>query len=143
MPYSWEPTVAPRPYQKPKADTSSPLRDFSEMVGGYWSRDNAEFEKANPSIGRRLVRSFNPMTGLGSALGSMYDAAGSGDLAGMATSTASAVPMFGWAKTGAPTFQSLRAMARPDFRSAQGLKGWKSQLASMAPEWFGSDSNAR
>ena len=54
------------------------VRPFSESVGGYWSNSNKEFEATNPGVGGRIVRAVNPVTGLGSAIGAMYDAAGNG-----------------------------------------------------------------
>ena len=54
------------------------LDSFGRTTGDYWSRDNATFEKGDPSLGSRLVRAINPMTSFGSALGSMHDAAGQG-----------------------------------------------------------------
>ena len=76
------------------------FRPFSDSVGGYWSNSNREFDSTNPGILDRVLRTLNPMTGFGSALGSMYDYAGQGDITGMALSTASAMPMFGYARAG-------------------------------------------
>ena len=54
------------------------IEAFGRSTGDYWSQDNAEFESTNPSLPARFVRSVNPMTGFGSALGAMHDAAGMG-----------------------------------------------------------------
>lgn len=61
----------------------------------YWANDNAEFEKTNPNFGRRVLRSVNPLTGFGSAMGAMHTAAGNGDIPGMAMAGISAIPAFG------------------------------------------------
>ena len=61
-------------------------------AGEYWSKDNAKFEGTDPSIPNRIWRSMNPMTALGSAMGSMHDAASTGDLTGATLATADAVP---------------------------------------------------
>jgi len=74
------------------------FRPFSESVGGYWSDSNREFDSTNPSFLERAFRTINPVTGLGSAVGSMYDYAGKGDTLGMGLSTASAVPLFAYTK---------------------------------------------
>ena len=47
-------------------------------TGDYWSKNNADFEAANPTVGDRALRAMNPMTSFGSALGSMKDAAAAG-----------------------------------------------------------------
>ena len=61
----------------------------------YWANDNAQYEAGNPSFGSRVVRSLNPATAFGSAMGAMHTAAGSGDKTGMALAAAQAVPVFG------------------------------------------------
>lgn len=71
------------------------LDKFSKDVGGYWEKDNNEFEKTNPAFIERVGRSLNPITGLGSALGSLYTAAGEGDGVGAALAAFGAVPAFG------------------------------------------------
>ena len=70
------------------------VRPFSESVGGYWSNSNKEFEATNPGVGGRIVRALNPVTGLGSAIGAMYDAAGNGSARDAAIAAAQAYPMF-------------------------------------------------
>ena len=70
------------------------ISDFGDMVGKYWANDNAQFESSNPSTLRRLGRAFNPMTGLGSALGNFYTSVGNGDWTGSGLAAASAMPMF-------------------------------------------------
>lgn len=54
------------------------LEAFGRSTGEYWSQDNAAFEHGNPSLLARVTRSVNPMSGFGSALGAMHDAAGAG-----------------------------------------------------------------
>lgn len=54
------------------------LEAFGRSTGEYWSQDNAAFEQGNPSLLARAARSVNPMSGFGSALGAMHDAAGAG-----------------------------------------------------------------
>ena len=74
------------------------FRDFSDSVGGYWSDSNRQFDSTNPGVFDRIVRTINPITGLGSAAGSMYDYSQNGDLPGMALSALSAMPAFGFYK---------------------------------------------
>lgn len=69
-------------------------------VGPYWSKSNAEFEATNPNMLSRLGRAVNPMTGFGSALGSVHDAASQGSVSGMALGALGALPMFGATKAG-------------------------------------------
>ena len=64
-------------------------------AGKYWADDNAEFEKTNPSVWDRTKRALNPMTGFGSAMGTMHDAAGKGDLVGMGIAVAESLPLLG------------------------------------------------
>ena len=65
------------------------------QAGQYWAEDNARFEKLDPSLLDRVVRTVNPMTGFGSAMGTMHDAAGRADPAGMGLSLLQALPLFG------------------------------------------------
>lgn len=70
------------------------VRPFSESVGGYWSNSNKEFEATNPGVGGRIVRAVHPVTGPGSAMGAMYDAAGNGSARDAAIAAVQAYPMF-------------------------------------------------
>lgn len=89
----------------------------------YWANDNAEFEKTNPNIGRRLVRAINPVTGFGSAMGAMHTAAGNGDVPGMAMAGISAIPAFGVMRT-VPAAGAMKASAVPGVaRSAAAVAG--------------------
>ena len=54
------------------------IEAFGKTTGEYWSQDNAAFEQGKPSPLSRAVRTVNPMTGFGSAVGAMHDAAGAG-----------------------------------------------------------------
>lgn len=72
------------------------LDGFGRSTGDYWSKDNAAFEASNPSIGNRVVRAINPVTGFGSAVGAMRDAAGNGfDPRDTAIALMQALPSFG------------------------------------------------
>lgn len=71
---------------------------YGRRMGEAWSASNKAFEDTNPGTMSRVGRALNPMTGLGSAVGSMYDAAGQGSVAGMAGAAVSAVPAFGYAR---------------------------------------------
>ena len=72
------------------------LEAFGRSTGEYWSQDNAAFDKGNPSLLARAARSMNPMSGFGSALGAMHDAAGAGFPAkDTAIALMEAVPSFG------------------------------------------------
>lgn len=75
-------------------------------VGQYWSESNANFEAGNPTLLERGTRALNPMTGFGSALGAMHDAAGSGDLPGMVVAALQGVPIFGAVRAVAPTLKT-------------------------------------
>jgi hypothetical protein len=75
-------------------------------VGEYWSESNANFEAGNPTLLERGTRALNPMTGFGSALGAMHDAAGSGDLPGMGVAALQSVPIFGAVRAVAPTLKT-------------------------------------
>ena len=67
-------------------------------AGEYWAEDNARFETLDPSLLDRVVRTVNPMTGFGSAMGAMHAAAGRADPAGMGLSLLQALPLFGAVK---------------------------------------------
>lgn len=72
------------------------LEAFGRSTGDYWAQDNAAFEKTHPSLPARFVRAVNPMTGFGSALGAMHDAAGAGFPAkDTAIALMQSVPSFG------------------------------------------------
>ncbi|WP_296277881.1 hypothetical protein [Pseudomonas sp. UBA7530] len=75
-------------------------------VGEYWSESNANFEAGNPTLLERGTRALNPVTGFGSALGAMHDAAGSGDLPGMGVAALQSVPIFGAVRAVAPTLKT-------------------------------------
>ena len=82
-------------FSKPPSYLS--LRDGGGLfanVGPYWSASNAEFEATNPNFPQRVVRQLNPVTGLGSNLGQMHDAASTGSLPQAAMATVGALPMF-------------------------------------------------
>lgn len=65
-------------------------------TGDYWLKSNADFEATTPSIGDRALRSINPMTGFGSAVGSMSEAAGNGfPLRDTAIALMQSLPTFG------------------------------------------------
>ena len=93
--------------------------NFITQAGEYWARDNAQFEKTDPSLLDRVVRSVNPMTGFGSAMGTMHDAAGQADPRGMGLSILQALPMFA----------SLKGVAIP-------AAGAYKASTSMAPSLF-------
>lgn len=85
--------------KKSKGGVHEALSSFSESTGGYWSRSNSDFEKSKPSAAQRVGRVLNPLTGFGSAVGMMYDAASAGDKKGMAIAAASSIPAWGYTKT--------------------------------------------
>ena len=99
------------------SDIASLLEQFGRTTGDYWSHDNAKFESTNPGLGDRLARSFNPLTGLGSALGAMHDAAGQGNPRDMGIALLQALPLYGVAgKTASSGIGAVRATvsASPD-----------------------------
>lgn len=63
-------------------------------VGDYWKGDNDKFEAKNPGMVDRVMRTMNPMTGLGSALGEARRASINKDPAGLAIAAASGIPAF-------------------------------------------------
>ena len=52
--------------------------DYTARIGPAWSESNAQFEATNPNFVQRVGRSINPLTGFGSSLGAMHDAASAG-----------------------------------------------------------------
>lgn len=72
------------------------MENFGRSTGEYWSQDNAQFEGTNPSIPARVVRAINPMSGFGSALGAMHDAASNGfPVVDTGVALMQALPLFG------------------------------------------------
>lgn len=72
--------------------------DYMRRVGEAWAESNAEFEQTKPSFGARVVRAINPLTGFGSALGAMHNAAGQGDIPGMSLAAIQSVPAAAFTK---------------------------------------------
>lgn len=99
------------------------VRNPLEGVGEYWSQDNAKFEAGNPGLGDRALRAVNPITGLGSALGAMHDAAGQGDVAGMGLAAAQAVPVFGAVRAVAPTLKTAAGFVPSAGKTAAAAAG--------------------
>ena len=64
-------------------------------AGDYWSADNAVFEQNNPTLLGRVGRAINPMTGFGSAMGAMKDAASQGSATQAGLALLQALPLFG------------------------------------------------
>lgn len=71
------------------------ISSFGQTTGDYWSKSNADFAATNPTLTDKIIRGVNPMTGFGSALGQMADAASQGDKLAMALSAFGAMPAFG------------------------------------------------
>ena len=97
-------------------DLMKSLEQFGRTTGEYWSKDNADFEKTNPTFTNRLIRTVNPMTSFGSALGAMHDAASNGFP--LADTTAAILQSL-------PTFGSLRVISTPAqgaIKAAQTIK---------------------
>lgn len=72
-----------------------PSSDYMRGIGEHWSQSNAEAAKADPSAMAGLARAINPVTGLGSAIGNVYDAAEQGSVPGMLLGGTSAMPVMG------------------------------------------------
>lgn len=86
-------------------------------------KDNADFEATNPSIGDRVLRSVNPMTGFGSAIGAMSEAAGKGfPLGDTAIALMQALPTFGSVITKAGSAAAGAAKAIPAITANDYLK---------------------
>ena len=89
----------------------------------YWADDNAQFEKTNPGFVDRVVRTVNPMTGFGSAMGAMHTASGNGDIPGMVMAGIGAIPAFGMLRT-IPAAGAMKAAAAPSIgKSAAAMAG--------------------
>jgi len=80
----------------------SAVRQYARDVGEAWSKSNADFEKTKPGLVDRAARVLNPLTGMGSSLGMMYEAGKKGDKTGMAIAAVSAIPAAGYAKVLTP-----------------------------------------
>lgn len=87
----------------------NPVGEYMRRVGEEWSRSNADFEGGNPGVMQRVGRAVNPLTGFGSGVGAMYDAAGSGDVTGMALAAGASIPVFAAARTAKTVAGPLRA----------------------------------
>lgn len=99
------------------------VRQFGDSVGGYWSRDNAQFEAGSPSTMQRVGRAINPVTSFGSAIGAMRDAAGQGDVAGMGLAAAQAIPVFGAVRAVAPTLKTAAGFVPSAGKTAAATAG--------------------
>ena len=96
---------------------------FGRTTGDYWMKDNADFEATNPSIGDRILRSVNPMTGFGSAIGAMSEAAGNGfPLRDTSIALLQALPTFGRVSTMAGSAAAGAAKAIPAIMANDYLK---------------------
>ena len=78
-----------------KSDIEEALKSFSDTTGGYWSKNNAEYEATDPSFLSRMGRTFNPYTGPGSAMGAAYDAGNQGSISGIGLSMLQGLPALG------------------------------------------------
>ena len=79
------------------SDLLEALENFGRTTGDYWSKSNADFEVSNPGVVDRVIRSVNPVTGFGSAVGAMKDAAANGfDPVETGVAAAQAWPAFGY-----------------------------------------------
>ncbi len=92
--------------------------NFITNAGDYWSRSNAEFEAGKPGLFDRTIRAVNPMTALGSAMGSMQDGASKGDGKEMGLAMLQALPMFGALKATVPTLKSASTLVPSLSRTA-------------------------
>ena len=68
---------------------------YFENMGESWMNSNKEFDRTNPNIGQRVVRTLNPLTSFGSGIGMMHEAASNGDATGMGLAALSSMPIFG------------------------------------------------
>lgn len=95
-------------------------REYMGRVGPAWSAENAAFEQTNPNFGDRVVRAVNPLTGLGSAVGAMHDAAGNGDKTGMAVAGVQAIPAMAAARVvTSPAVGASKELVRSAIPSAK------------------------
>jgi hypothetical protein len=103
----------------------SGMRGFGDMVGKYWAQDNARFDATNPNSLQRMWRGVNPITGLGSSIGDVYEGVSNGRPGQAALGAASAVPLFGWARM-------LKTPVGRAAVAAQGLRGGYRDAATQA-----------
>ena len=104
---------------KPQHARGKPVQNYADGglvnplagVGEYWSNSNAEFEAQNPNLLQRGVRSINPVTGFGSAVGAMHDGASVGSARDMAIAAMQAVPVFGAMRAVAPAVKTVAGAA--------------------------------
>ncbi len=140
----------PTPTYQPPTNWETALQFLKDMkptpeMGQYWSQSNAEAAKANPSVMAGLVRSLNPITGLGSAMGNVYDAANQGSIPGTMLGGISALPVFGKlgltkaAVMGAPVAPVLGRATQYAIENPLWTKLGASQLKNLA-EGTGSDA---
>lgn len=102
-------------------------------TGDYWVKDNADFEATNPSIGDRVLRSVNPMTGFGTAVGAMSEAAGNGfPLRDTAIALMQSLPTFGSVITKAGSVATGAAKAIPAITANDYLKTLSALALSTA-----------
>ena len=102
-----QPAQGPQQFFANGGAISNPL----EGVGEYWSKDNAEFESGNPGLMARTGRALNPLTGFGSAVGAMHDAAGQGSIRDMGIAAVQSIPVFGAVRAVAPTLKTAAGLA--------------------------------
>lgn len=106
-------------------------------AGEYWSEDNARFEAGQPNALERVVRSVNPMTALGSAMGSMRDAASDGNKLAMALSMFGALPVFGAAR---PVQRPIEGLIAAGMATASPIKKTMAALGANAATQVGIDA---
>lgn len=114
-------------------DVLEAISEFGRDTGQYWSEDNARFEATNPNVLNRVGRALNPMTGFGSALGSLRDGISEGSLPQVGMSIAQAIPLFGQLR---PAAKLLESYAFAPSIGATALKGTKDTALSVAMEEY-------
>lgn len=63
------------------------------QLGEYWTKDNASFEASNPTLIERFGRYTDPRASFGSAIGTVYERAGNGDIPGVALGFVEGMPL--------------------------------------------------
>ena len=116
------------------------VQEFIDSVGGYWSSDNAQFEAGSPSAIQRFGRALNPLTGLGSAIGAMHDAAGQGDVKGMGLAAAQALPVFGSVRAVAPTLKTAAGFV-PSFGKTAAATAGSAAFGAAADQYTPSEQS--
>lgn len=71
------------------------MLDYAQRMGEAGAYQNAEFERTDPGLLRRIGYGLNPLTSLSSVVGQMHSAANAGDELGMLGAFVQGIPIRG------------------------------------------------